>query len=99
MDLARSSLDLPLDLARSSLPLVSWSLLGEDTNGHKSRPSEAPDTDRERTPFVQILGINNGRVWMNNEFYQDKVFMEEVGRRGDAGDPEPPTVRGLLPTA
>lgn len=59
----------------------------------QSRPSEASDPDRKRIPFVQILRINHGRVWMNNEFYQDKVFMEDMGRHRDAGDPEPPTVR------
>ena len=36
---------------------------------------------------------------MNEEFYQDKVYMEDVGRRRDAGDPEPPTVGKLLPKA
>lgn len=77
-------------------PLVTWSWLGEGTSGHKSRSLEASDPGSERKASVQILWMNNGTVQMNNEFYQDKVFTEDVGRCGDAGDPQLPRGPGLL---
>ena len=92
MDMLGPPQTYPMDLARSFLSLVSWSWLVESRNGYKPRPSEASDPDRERIPFVQIL-------WMNNKFYHDEIFTEDMGRCGDAGDPEPPTVPELLPRA